>query len=88
MIEYNKLVLKSGINRMLEDKIKIISRFHLSVFGKGDDDTIAESISEWQDRNILIIIKPYCECASEDECIEVYQFIDMKSPIRGYLNWE
>lgn len=73
---------------MLEDKMRIISRFHLNVYGKHDDETIAESIAEWKERNLLRVIKPYYECNPEDDCIEVYQFIDMKNPIKGYLNWE
>ena len=73
---------------MLEDGIKKIEAKHLSVFAHHDDQTIQESIQEWEGRGLLKVLKPYSECSPEDHCIELFRFIDQNSPIKGYMNWE
>lgn len=80
--------LKAGINRILEDGVFKIKARHLNVYSKGDIEVIEHFIPEWEKLGYLKIIKPYGQCAPNDTCVEMLQFIDQKSPIKGFLNWE
>jgi hypothetical protein len=88
MNKYNKDVLKAGINRMLEDGYTKISAHNLLTYSKTDVEVILSSLDEWEGRGIIKILKPYLDCRPDDQCIEVLRFIDQKSPIKGYMNWE
>lgn len=88
MMEEKKTILRAGLNRMLEDGYKKINASHLYIYSKHDSQVIEESIKEWSERGILKILKPYHECAPDDCCVEMLRFIDQKSPIKGYMNWE
>lgn len=73
---------------MLEDGYKKIEAKHLLVYSKNDSAVVTDSIQDWSQRGILKILKSYSECAPDDYCIEMLKFIDQKSPIKGYMNWE
>lgn len=88
MSEYNKNVLRAGLNRMLEDGYKQIRAKHLYTYSKHDEETILSALDDWEKKNMLRILKPYKECLPDEYCIELLRFLDEKSPIRGYMNWE
>lgn len=79
---------KAGINRMLEDGHKIIEAKHLFIYSFGNTDLIETSLLKWQKTNTAKIVKPYRDCEPDDHCIELLKFIEQKSPIKGYMNWE
>lgn len=88
MNEYNKRVLRAGINFILEEKIVEIPLHALLTYAKGDMETMQEALLDWQAKGWLKIIKPPDKCSHDDICIHVFQFIDQKSPIPGWLNWK
>ena len=88
MNEQNKNVLRAGINRMLEDGYKKIKAKHLSTYSLQDVDTIICSLEDWKEKKMLNILKPYKDCHPDEYCIELLRFLDEKSPIKGYMNWE
>ena len=80
--------LRAGINRMLEDGYKKIRAKHLNTYGFGDSEMIEDATKDWEYKNMLRILKPYKECEPDEYCIELLRFLDEKSPIKGYINWE
>jgi hypothetical protein len=88
MKDYCKKVLQASINRMLEDGYKKIKAKHLYTYSKHDIGVVEESIQDWERRGMLKILKPYQDCDPEEDCVELLRFIDQKSPIKDYMNWE
>lgn len=93
MTNYTYEVLLRGLNYILEGRqvspegTKITAR-HILVCGKNDLASIEAALEIWQRRGDIRIIKNLRQCAPEDYCIEMLSFIDQKSPIKGWLNWE
>lgn len=73
---------------MLEDGYKKIEAKHLYMYSKQDEDTLQISIKDWEEKNMLKILKPYKDCDPDEYCIELLRFLDEKSPIKGYMNWK
>lgn len=88
MNKSNQWGLKAGINRILEGGVQKIKAVHITTYSHGDIEVIDNSLKEWQERGYLRILKPYQDCSPEEHCVEMIKFIDQKSPIKGYLNWE
>ena len=86
MSKYN--AFKAGINRMLEDGYKRIQATHLFTYSFENIELIEESLEKWEKLGVLKILKPYRECSPNEYCIEMLKFIEQKSPIKGYMNWE
>jgi len=86
--EYNKRVLKAGINFILEERKTEILQSDLLAYVKGDMETLEASLREWQSLGVLEVLKGPKECRPDDVCVRVFRFIDQKSPIPGWLNSE
>ena len=82
MNESNKWSLRSWLNRMMEDGTKVIEADKIGVFAHHDNKTITASLSDWEERGLIRIIKHYEECSPEDDCIEMIGFIDQSNPIK------
>lgn len=87
------VTLRAGINYVLEGRQcsprgTKISAEELVTYGRGDLRTIEEAISKWECAGIVRVLKPFQSCRPSDECIEATRFIEEKSPIKGWLNWQ
>lgn len=85
--------LRAGLNYILEGRQRSphgtkIKTTDLLVYGRYDELTIEESLIRWENAGYIRILKPFSECSPEDYCIEAKSFIEEKSPIKGWLNWE
>lgn len=89
--ENEKAVIKALINYLLEGgqtrgtKIKLRELFQ---YGIRDLALVDEALHEWRAQGYLVILKEPAECAPDDYCVEMLSFIDQKSPIKGWLNWQ
>ena len=92
MNTYNKDVLTAGINYILEGESSSndlrISQSLLLTYAKGDMATLKECLEQWEREGHLRIIKQPDLCQPDEPCVEMFRFIDQKSPIKGFLNWE
>jgi hypothetical protein len=81
--------LKAVLHKVMEDGPRTrFTKRNLLAFSKGDVVTLKECLEEWQFKGYLEIVKPFEECQDNDVCVDMKSFIDQKSPIRGFLNWQ
>jgi hypothetical protein len=85
--------LASGINYILEGRQTSpngtkITRKHIVIYSGGDMEGACKLIENWDRQGILKIIKHPNSASDEEFCIELKMFINQKSPIRGWLNWD
>jgi len=93
MNEANYRSLRGGLNYLLEGRQQSphgtkIKAADLLTYGRHDLATITESIVRWEKAGHLRILKPFDNCSPEDYCIEALTYIEEKSPIKGWLNWQ
>lgn len=82
---FKKNVLKGGINRMLNDKVKFLSKETLLWCTHNVLDTeVINALKDWEKRGILKILKNPNTCDNDEICIEMLKYIDKESPIP---NW-
>lgn len=82
-------IVKACLNRYTEDGRRTqFTKHNLIAFSKGDTVTLLACLHEWQAKGYLQIVKPLAECQDDDVCIEMKSFIEMKSPLPGFLNWQ
>lgn len=82
-------VLRAVLHKAMEDGPRTqFTKRNLIAFSKGDVETLKVCLEEWQSKGYLQILKPLAECKDEEICIEMKSFIEQKSPIRGFLNWQ
>jgi hypothetical protein len=86
MNQQNKRELKAGIHRYIEDVTIEVPRRFLESFCNHDVATLNEALAEWESKGYLEILKPVELCMQEEKCIRVNHYIDMKSPIPGFLD--
>lgn len=85
--------LRGGLNYILEGRqlsphgTKIMAS-DLLTYGRHDLVTISEALNLWEKAGYIRILKPFAECGLGDYCIEAITFIEQKSPIKGWLNWQ
>lgn len=84
----NELVLKNAINRSLSDSIsEYISGFTILGVLKNDPMVAVELLKNWEKQGLLEILLDEL-VPTKDPFVRMKSFIGMKSPIRGFLNWE
>jgi hypothetical protein len=93
MNEETYKVLRAGVNRILEDRQRsvfgtAITSRDLSTYAFGDMATIEVALEKWERAGYIRILKPFRLCRPDEFCIEANSFIEQKSPIKGWLNWE
>lgn len=85
--------LAAGINLILEGRQTSpngtkINKKHLRIYSEGDISGAFSVIKKWEQQNLLTILKNPTDASDDDFCIEMKRFVDQKSPIRGWLNWD
>jgi len=83
--------MKAGINYILEGRSPSSLRINLELllrYAKGDLETLKECLSIWESAGYLHILKRPERCRPDEDCVEMIQFIEQKSPIKGFLNWQ
>ncbi|HEX2853534.1 MAG TPA: hypothetical protein VHO24_09865 [Opitutaceae bacterium] len=85
--------LRAGINYILEGRQHSphgtkIKTADLLTYGRYDQATIEESLVRWETAGYIRILKPFSESGPEDYCIEAKSFLEERSPIKGWLNWQ
>ena len=84
-----KSQIKGVLHKAMEDGPRTrFTKRNLLAFSSGDTATLNTCLQEWQTRGYLQILKSLSECGDEEICIEMKSFIEQKSPIRGFLNWQ
>lgn len=78
-----KDALKSGINSLLDDGNKTVTRNTLRIYGKNDWRVINNAISDWKSRGLLNILKDPETANEGDVCIEMLHYIDR----HDFDNW-
>ena len=77
------------LHKVMEDGPRTsFSKKYLVGISRGDVVTLNACLQEWQGKDYLQIIKPLDDCQDDEICIEMKSFIEQKSPIRGFLNWQ
>lgn len=80
---------KNGINRSLDDTASPMIRSGLlCAYGEGDWDSILKHLKIWEQQGILKILKNPEIADPQDVCVEMLMFINRKSSIPGFLNYE
>ena len=91
MNDYHKRTLKAGINYILEGLSPEDLRITLALlqrYAENDIETLTECLNLWEKAGYLRILKPPEQCHPDENCVEMIQFVEQKSPIRGFLNWQ
>jgi hypothetical protein len=84
-----KRQIKGVLHKAMEDGPRTrFTKRNLLAFSSHDAATLTACLHEWQSKGYLRIVKPLSECKDEDICIEMKSFIEQKSTIKGFLNWQ
>lgn len=78
-----KEALLNGLNRILDHGSNTISRKSLRVIGENDWVLILSSLREWQDRELIKILKDPETASDDDDCVEMLHYIDRPD----FPNW-
>jgi hypothetical protein len=88
-IEQIQISLKNGINRSLSDsRIRNIPYDLLYGLVGEDINRIDGLLDEWESKGLLVKLRSIKSSTFGDDCIRMNAYIDMKSPLQGFLNWE
>lgn len=84
-----KNLLKNTINRTLSDcrSDTINAETIIGVVGVQNIDKALEILREWEESGILDIVSTLSE-KSKGSFLKMHSYIEKKSPIPGFLNWE
>ena len=88
-----EIELAAGINYILEGRQQSplgtrISRRHILIYSHNKIEEAAQAIEKWKCMGYLTVLKDIRVASDVDSCVEMLRFIDQKSPIGGWLNWE
>ena len=77
--------LKNGINRVLNDKVKFLTKGTL-LWCSHDviNEELVLQLKDWEKNGCLKILKDPRTCSDDEVCIEMLKYIDKESPID---NW-
>ena len=75
-----KIALKNGINALLDNMTKNISRQAIRVYGDGNWPEINAQLAEWERKGYLKILIPPEAAEDKDVCVQMLKYIDIKSP--------
>jgi len=81
----NRLELKAGIHRYIEDVSRQIPLKFLKSFSNHDLETMFGSVREWESKGFLRIIRDPETSDDNDICIELRHYIEQDSPLHGFL---
>lgn len=93
--KYQEEVLKAIINRTLDDTAhRFIRAGTISAGGGMTADggrywpEIHNSLKKWEEAGFLTVAKDPEYAEKSEECVEMHQYIERKSPIPGFLNFD
>ena len=75
-----KSSLRAGINRLLDDGVKVITKSTLVVYG---GPTTKAALQDWERKGYLRIIKDLELAEDHEDCVEMLAYIDRP----GYPHW-
>jgi len=79
-----RIALKNGINAILDDYCKRISRQTIRVYGDANWPSIRAMLGEWESKGYLRILRDPETANDADICVEMLNYIEQKSP---WPNW-
>jgi hypothetical protein len=83
-LKFDKFALREGINRLLDDGVRICSKATLREYGAHDWAATKDALVQWQSLGLLRIIKSLDEARDDEIVVEMLDYIDQKSP---WPNW-
>jgi hypothetical protein len=89
MKQFSENELEALINRSMDDTAcPYIKQSLIAAGGSHDWQKITSTIKKWEDTNTLIIVKNPEFAEHNEVCLEMISYINRKSAIPGFLNYE
>ena len=81
----NKKFLSSHLNNFVGSGYAYVWGWALRSYGNSEWDAIREALSEWESKGFLKVLKDPEQCADNEICLEMFNFIDAEEPLPN--NW-